>query len=51
MPIVWVIFGENVLIALYEPDIIVLRIKSKQVVSSFSNQFDYLWKKYQEKER
>ena len=46
MPIVWVIFGENVLIIIYEPDIIVMRIKSKQVVKTYSNQFDYLWKKY-----
>lgn len=46
MPVVWVVFGENVLIIIYEPEIIVLRIKSSQVVSTFSNQFEYLWKKY-----
>ena len=46
MPVVWVVFGENLLIIIYEPEIIVLRIKSKQVVDSFSHQFDYLWKKY-----
>lgn len=46
MPIVWVVFGENVLIIIYEPDLIMMRIKSEQVVRTFSNQFDYLWKKY-----
>ena len=46
MPIVWVIFGNNVLIIIYEPDLIVLRIASKQVVKTFSQQFDHLWKKY-----
>jgi|SRR3989338_1019263 len=46
MPIVWVIFGENVLIIIYEPDLIVMRIKSEQIVKTFSNQFDYLWEKY-----
>ncbi len=46
MPIVWVVFGSNVLIIIYEPDIIILRIKSQQVVKTFSNQFNYLWKKY-----
>ncbi len=46
MPIVWVVFGNNVLIIIYEPDIILLRIKSKQIVDTFSNQFDYLWSKY-----
>ncbi len=46
MPIVWVIFGENVLIVIYEPEIVVLRIKSKQITQTFSNQFDYFWKKY-----
>lgn len=46
MPIVWVIFGNNLLIVIYEPEIIVLRIKSKQIVETFSNQLDYLWKKY-----
>ncbi len=45
MPIVWVLFGENLLILIYEPEIIALRIKSKQVVDTFRNQFDYLWKK------
>jgi len=48
MPIVWVIFGENVLIIIYEPDLIVMRIKSEQVIKTFSNQFDYLWGKYKE---
>ena len=48
MPIVWVVFGENVLIIIYEPDIILMRIKSEQVVKTFSNQFDYLWRKYKE---
>lgn len=43
MPIVWVVFGSNVLIAIYEPEIIVMRIKSRQTVQTFSNQFDYLW--------
>lgn len=46
MPIVWVIFGYNVLIIIYEPEVIVLRIKSKQIVETFSNQFGYLWNKY-----
>lgn len=46
MQVVWVVFGENVLIIIYEPDIIVLRIKSSQVVKTFSDQLDYLWKKY-----
>ncbi|MBI2139205.1 helix-turn-helix domain-containing protein, partial [Candidatus Woesearchaeota archaeon] len=32
MPIVWVIFGQNVLIIIYEPDIILLRIKSDNIV-------------------
>lgn len=50
MPIVWVVFGENVLIIIYEPDLIVLRIKSDQVVKTFSNQFNYLWKKYNKTE-
>jgi sugar-specific transcriptional regulator TrmB len=48
MPIVWVVFGDNVLIIIYEPDLIVMRLKSEQVVKTFSNQFDYLWKKYNE---
>ncbi len=46
MPIVWVVFGNNVLIIIYKPEIIVLRIKSKQITQTFSNQLDYLWKKY-----
>ena len=46
MPIVWVVFGNNVLIIIYEPDLILMRIKSGQVIKSFSNQFDYLWEKY-----
>ncbi len=45
MPIVWTLFGDNLLILLYKPDIIALRIKSEQIVKTFSNQFDYLWKK------
>ncbi|MEK6809017.1 MAG: helix-turn-helix domain-containing protein [Nanoarchaeota archaeon] len=45
MPIVWTLFGENLLILIYEPDIIALRIKSKQIVNTFSNQFHYLWEK------
>lgn len=36
MPIVWVVFGENVLIIIYEPDILLMRIKSEQVVKTFS---------------
>ncbi|MBI5003000.1 hypothetical protein HZC31_06445 [Candidatus Woesearchaeota archaeon] len=48
MPIVWVVFGDNVLIIIYEPDIIVIRIKSKHVITTFSNQFEYLWKKYKQ---
>ncbi|MAG60871.1 hypothetical protein CL619_03740 [archaeon] len=46
MPIVWVVFGNNVLIIIYEPDLILIRLQSKQVVDTFSSQFDYLWKKY-----
>ncbi len=46
MPIVWVVFGDNVLIVIYEPEIIVMRIKSRQIVETFSSQFDYLWGKY-----
>ncbi|MBI5228320.1 hypothetical protein HY988_07035 [Candidatus Micrarchaeota archaeon] len=46
MPIVWVLFGDNLLIIIYEPDIIALRIKSEQIVKTFANQFDYLWKKH-----
>ena len=46
MPIVWVVFGKNVLMIIYEPEIIVMRIKSKQVTETFSNQFDYLWNRY-----
>ncbi|MDD9953858.1 MAG: hypothetical protein OXR66_05995 [Candidatus Woesearchaeota archaeon] len=49
MPIVWVVFGENVLIIIYEPDLIMMRIKSEQVVETFSNQFNHLWKKYNER--
>ncbi len=45
MPIVWVVFGDNLLIVVYEPEIVVIRIKSKQIVGTFSNQFDYLWGK------
>ncbi len=43
MPIVWTIFGENLLIIIYEPEIICFRIKAEQVVKTFANQFDYLW--------
>ena len=43
MPVVWVVFGNNLLIVIYEPEIIVMRIKSKQIVETFSSQFDYLW--------
>ena len=46
MPIVWVIFGTNLLIVIYEPDVVVLRIKSKQITKTFANQFDYLWNKH-----
>ena len=46
MPIVWTLFGDNLLILIYEPDMISLRIKSPQIVKTFSNQFDYLWKKH-----
>lgn len=46
MPIVWVVFGDNVLIIIYEPDVIVMRMKSEQVTKTFSSQFDYLWGKY-----
>lgn len=46
MPIVWVLFGENLLIIIYEPEIIVMRIKSDQVTKTFLHQFDYLWKKH-----
>lgn len=46
MPIVWVVFGSNLLIIIYEPDIVLIRIKSEQIVKTFASQFDYLWKKY-----
>src|SRR3989344_3170830 len=46
MQIVWTLFGENLLILIYEPEIIALRIKSDPVVKTFSSQFDYLWKKH-----
>lgn len=46
MPIVWTLFGKNLLILLYEPDIIALRIKSEQITKTFSNQFDFLWNKH-----
>ena len=49
MPIVWVVFGNNVLIIIYEPDLIMMRIKSQKVVKTYSSQFDHLWKKYNEK--
>ncbi len=50
MPIVWVVFGNNVLIIIYEPDLIMMRIKSEKVVKTYSSQFDHLWKKYNQKE-
>lgn len=46
MPIVWTIFGSNLLILVYEPDIVALRIKSAQIVKTFTHQFEYLWKKH-----
>lgn len=46
MQVVWTLFGNNLLILLYEPEIIAIRIKSSQVVKTFSDQFDYLWKKH-----
>ena len=48
MPIVWVVFGKNVLIIIYEPDLIMMRIKSEKVVNTYSSQFDHLWEKYNE---
>ncbi len=44
MPIVWTVFGGNLLILIYQPDIIALRIRSKDIAATFGNQFDYLWK-------
>ena len=46
MEVVWTLFGNNLLILIYEPDIIAFRIKSERVVKTFSHQFDYLWKKH-----
>jgi len=46
MPVVWTLFGNNLLILIYEPEIIALRISSERIVRTFSNQFDYLWKKH-----
>ena len=46
MEVVWTLFGKNLLILIYEPDIIAFRIKSERVVRTFSQQFDYLWKKH-----
>ncbi len=46
MPIVWTLFGNNLLILVYEPEIIAVRIRSRQIVNTFSSQFDYLWKKH-----
>ena len=46
MQVVWTLFGENLLILIYEPDIVALRIKSGQIVKTFANEFDYLWKKH-----
>ena len=45
MPVVWTIFGKNLLIIIYEPDVILLRITSPEVVNSFDQQFEYLWNK------
>src|SRR3989344_3862569 len=45
MQMVWTLFGDNLLILIYEPEIIALRIKSEPIVKTFSSQFDYLWKK------
>ena len=47
MQMVWTLFGDNLLILIYEPEIIALRIKSEPIVKTFSSQFDYLWKKMQ----
>jgi predicted transcriptional regulator len=44
MPIVWTVFGGNLLILIYQPDIIALRIRSNDIAQTFTNQFDYLWK-------
>lgn len=46
MPIVWVVFGDNVLILVYAPDVVAIRIQSRPVVRTFSSQFDYLWKRH-----
>ena len=46
MQMVWTLFGENLLILIYEPEIIALRIKSEPIVKTFSSQFDYLWEKH-----
>ncbi|MBI4170217.1 MAG: hypothetical protein HY514_00845 [Candidatus Aenigmarchaeota archaeon] len=51
MPVVWTLFGNNLLIIIYEPDIIAFRMKSDSIVKTFSNQFDYLWKKHSEKNK
>ena len=48
MQIVWTVFGDNLLIIIYEPEMIVLRIKSEQVVKTFKEQFYYLWKKHKQ---
>ena len=45
MPVVWTLFGTNLLIIIYEPELIVVRIRAREVVKSFNTQFDYLWKK------
>jgi len=49
MQMVWTLFGDNLLILIYEPEIIALRIKSEPIVKTFSSQFDYLWKKHNDK--
>lgn len=49
MPVVWTIFGSNLLIVIYEPDIIALRIKSEQIVKTFRDQLEYLWKKHEKR--
>ena len=37
-------------IIIYEPDLIIMRIKSEKIVKTYSSQFDHLWKKYNQKE-
>ncbi|MDO8556081.1 MAG: helix-turn-helix domain-containing protein [Nanoarchaeota archaeon] len=45
MSVVWTLFGNNLLILIYEPDIIAIRIRSTTVIKTFKNQFSYQWKK------